>query len=140
MNRIKLRESIESLTEFSYSRSGGPGGQNVNKVNSKVTALLKWELLEGVTEREKERIKEKLGGRINGKGEIVIQSEEERSQVKNRSIALERLFSLLSEAGQLPKKRRPTKPGRAARENRLSSKRKQKEKKALRRTVSDRGD
>ncbi|MDC7222306.1 MAG: alternative ribosome rescue aminoacyl-tRNA hydrolase ArfB [Spirochaetales bacterium] len=136
MDKQVLRESIERETNFSFSRSGGPGGQNVNKVNTKVTALLDLNRLEGLTEGERLRLGEQLSGRINNRGELHIQVEEERSQGKNRLIALERLENLITSAAVIPKKRRPTRPGKAAREKRLTAKRRQKEKKALRRSSS----
>ena len=136
MDRTLLTESLDKNITYTYSRSGGPGGQNVNKVNSKVTAVLLLEKLEGLTEDESKRVEEKLAGRINRNGELVLQGEEDRSQGRNRAIVRERMLRLLTEAARRPKKRRPTRPGRAAKEERLSKKRRQKEKKKLRRSVS----
>ncbi len=136
MDRKALEESLDREIVYTYSRSGGPGGQNVNKVNSKVTAVLAMEKLEGLTEDELGRVRVKLAGRINQKDELVIQGEEDRSQVRNRTIVRERILNLLTESARSPKKRRPTRPGRAAREERLSRKKRQKEKKSLRRSVS----
>ncbi|MDC7221150.1 MAG: alternative ribosome rescue aminoacyl-tRNA hydrolase ArfB [Spirochaetales bacterium] len=140
MDRDKLKESLEGEVKFTFSRSGGPGGQNVNKVNTKVTAVVSLEVLEGLSSEEKARVLSKLSGRINSRGELFIQVEDERSQMKNRALAVERLFSLICAAVRIPKKRRPTKPGRAAREKRLNAKRKQKEKKESRRAPRNYGD
>jgi ribosome-associated protein len=136
MDKNLLRESILREMRLRFSRSGGSGGQNVNKVNSKVTLALPFDLLEGLSEGEKSQVRLKLSGRINEKGELIIQAEEDRSQLRNRSIAVERLFSLICAAAVIPRKRRPTRPGKASREQRLSRKRKRKEVKHLRKPVS----
>ncbi|MBN2628788.1 MAG: aminoacyl-tRNA hydrolase [Spirochaetales bacterium] len=136
MDKNLLRESILREMRLSFSRSGGAGGQNVNKVNSKVTLTLPFDLLEGLSEGEMSQVRGKLAGRINEKGELIIQAEEDRSQLRNRAIAVERLFSLICDSAIIPRKRRPTRPGKAAREERLSHKRKRKEVKHLRKPVT----
>lgn len=136
MDHQLLQNSINTQVVLTFSRSSGSGGQNVNKVNTKVTASLSLDQLQGVTSAEKEQVLSKLSNRINDKGELIIQVQEERSQLRNRERAEERLFELISQAGRIAKKRRPTKPGRAAKERRLNSKRKTKEKKALRKPAS----
>jgi ribosome-associated protein len=136
MDKELLRASLEETVLMTFSRSSGAGGQNVNKVNTKVTASLPLENLQGLDDFERERLKEKLSNRINESNELLIQVQDERSQLKNRQIALERLFLLIEDALKIPKKRRKTRPGRAAREKRLKSKRHNKEKKSLRRPVS----
>jgi len=130
MNALLLRQSIHSFAEAVFSRSGGPGGQNVNKVNSKVT--LKWRLpisgeseSVGLSETELERVKTLLANRISVNGEIVITSDEERSQKINLERAYFRMNTLIASAARLPKKRHPTKPSKAAKEKRLESKKKQ---------------
>lgn len=132
MDRAALRASIEAAVEMDFSRSGGPGGQNVNKVNSKVTARVPLAALGGLSEAELARAREILAPRLTLSGELLVVANEERDQIRNRELALERLFSLLASAAALPKKRRPTKPGRAARERRLASKRARGESKRLR--------
>jgi ribosome-associated protein len=125
MNRTLLHQSIRLAAQASFSRSGGPGGQNVNKVNTKVTLRLSLEDLAGLSEAELNRLRETLGSRISAGGtgeEIVITASEERSQHTNLERAYARLEVLVATAAQLPKHRRPTKPTRASREQRLQSK------------------
>ena len=88
----------------------------------------------GLTEAELERVRELLAKRITGEDEIVITADEERSQRTNLERAYFRLEALLTAAGRLPKTRRPTKPSKAAREQRLQAKHIQSRKKTLRRS------
>ena len=130
MNIAILRQSIHSYAQAAFSRSGGPGGQNVNKVNTKVTLRLRLNELNGLSEIELERVKTLLANRITTEDEIVITSDEERSQRINLERAYFRLESLILNAARLPKIRKPTKPSRAAKEKRLEAKRRQGMKKA----------
>jgi len=132
MNITLLHQSIHSYAEAAFSRSSGPGGQNVNKVNTKVTLRLRLSELNGLSEAERERINSLLANKITGGGEIVITSDEERSQHINLERAYFRLEALIIAAARLPKKRKPTKPSKAAKEKRLEAKRRQGQKKAER--------
>jgi ribosome-associated protein len=129
MNVNILKQSIHSFAEASFSRSGGPGGQNVNKLNTKVTLRMRLGELLGLSEAELERIKTTLANRITNEDEIVITSDEERSQRINLERAYFRLEALIAAAARLPKKRRPTKPSKAAKERRLRAKKRQAQKK-----------
>jgi len=137
MNTFFLRQSVRAAATVSFSRSGGPGGQNVNKVNTKVTLRLRLADIDGLTEAELHRVRELLANRITVENEIIIHADEERSQRTNLERAYSRLEALIIAAARLPKHRRPTKPSKAAREQRLQVKHMHSQKKALRRLKSD---
>ena len=119
--------------DFSFSRSGGPGGQNVNKVNSKVT--LRWNIAKSATlpGDVRERFVQKYRRRITTDGEFVMHSERFRDQGRNVADCLAKLRELLLEVAVTPKKRKPTKPTKGSRERRLKEKRAASERKARRR-------
>ncbi len=123
------------LTEMrlSFSRSSGPGGQNVNKVNSKVT--LHWNV-QSTTHLDvgvRERFLAQYGNRINADGDLVITSQRYRDQVRNRADCLEKLRQLILAVRTAPKRRRATRPSRASKERRLREKHQKGDKKRMRR-------
>lgn len=125
MNQIK-----PELT-FAASRSSGPGGQNVNKVNSRIT--LSWKVNQSIVASDwKEVILKKLHSRINADGELQISVQESRSQLQNKEATVEKLYELLTKAFAPRKVRKPTKPGKAAKQARLKTKKQHSEKKKWR--------
>ena len=127
--RIPLREF-----HFKFARSGGPGGQNVNKVNTKAT--LRWDLANSpsLSESIRRRFVQKNRRRINSEGEVIITSQRYRDQGRNVADCLAKLRDLLDTASIAPRVRKKTKPSRAAKQRRLADKKVQSQKKQLRRS------
>jgi ribosome-associated protein len=126
--QIPLREF-----EFSFSRSGGPGGQNVNKVNTK--ALLRWQAVASpsLPEAVRQRLLARHGRRMTAAGELLIVSQRFRDAGRNAADCLEKLRHLLAEVAQPAKPRRPTRPTRASVRRRIEDKQRQAKKKRQRR-------
>ena len=113
----------ESAVRFQYARSSGPGGQNVNKVNTKAELWVNVAAIGGLTEAVRLRLQQMAGHRWTIAGEIHIASDTERRQEANREEVLSRLRELLLQAIHEPKKRRKTKPSRASKRRRVEGKR-----------------
>jgi ribosome-associated protein len=115
---------------FSFARSGGPGGQNVNKVSSK--AILHWNLFANATVplEVKLRLRTQHAGRITVEGMLVIQSQRFRDQPRNIEDCRTKLGEMVAAAMHVPKPRKATKPSRGAKERRLSAKKHQSQRKA----------
>jgi ribosome-associated protein len=125
--------ALESALRFQYARSSGPGGQNVNKVNTKAELWVVGAAITGLTDAARSRLQQMAGRRWTAAGEIHIASDTERRQELNREAVLMRLRELLLQAMHEPKKRRKTKPSRASKRRRLEGKRHRGEIKAQRR-------
>lgn len=117
--------------EWRFSTSGGPGGQHANRSNTRADLIFDL----GATDAFPDEVHRRLTGRL-GSDPITVSVAESRSQFRNRMMARARLRDLLAEAMKEPKKRRPTKPTRAAKHKRLEDKRARSEKKRLRRDPS----
>lgn len=123
--------------QWSYARSGGPGGQNVNKVASK--ALLRWDLAgsPSVPEDVKARLRAQQPGRMTVEGEMLVTSERFRDQERNRQDCLEKLGAMLLQAAVAPKPRKPTKVSKGAKRARLADKKRRSARKQDRRRPAD---
>ena len=129
MNKDKIIQELQ----FKAIRSGGAGGQHVNKVSSKVALTFDLNNSEALSEEEKERIALKLSNRLTKENLLLLQSDESRSQHKNKEIVIDRFLNILENALKVPKKRKKTKPSKSAVESRVKSKIRTAQKKALRR-------
>ena len=107
---------------FLTSRSSGPGGQNINKVNTKVELRLNLDLTSLFSENEKELIFKKLKNKISKNGELFIISQSERTQMMNKKIVTKKFYELVSKALTIPVKRRATQPTVTSRLKRLEEK------------------
>jgi ribosome-associated protein len=117
-----MRRGFESELFYSTSRSSGPGGQNVNKVNTKVELRFSVKFSSLLTDLEKVLIFNKLKNRITNDGELVIVSQSERTQLMNKKAATEKFFEVISKALTIQKKRRSTRATLASKLKRLERK------------------
>ncbi len=138
-NLLAVNESLSiprNELDVRVSRSSGAGGQHVNKTSSRVEIF--WNVLasRALSEEQRARLQEKLGPRLTTEGSIRVVASDMRSQSRNRDLAEERLAELVRRALVVPKKRKATKPTRAAKEARLEAKKRHSHKKRERRDAS----
>src|SRR5438034_368243 len=133
---LEVTEAIaipETEFDWSYARSGGPGGQNVNKVASK--AVLRWNVRASpsLPDHVKDRLCALNRRRVTSTGDLILTGQRYRDQERNRQDCLEKLAELIREAAALPKTRRATRPSRGSKLRRLAAKRHRSDRKADRR-------
>ncbi len=138
MATLRITPNIEiprSELNFSFVRSSGPGGQNVNKLNTK--AVMRWNVAasSGLPEGVRARFFERYRRKITAGGEILLSSQRYRHQQRNIDDCLQRLQSMIAAVAKPPTPRRPTRRSRASIERRLNKKRQQSEKKQKRRST-----
>jgi ribosome-associated protein len=131
------KAALQKEITYKTSRSGGKGGQNVNKVASKVELLFFVAQSALFNDDDKQWLLQQLASKINADGNLQIICDEERSQYLNKQKALERLYALLTKALYRPKLRKATKPGKAAKARRVEQKRVNSVKKQLRKADFD---
>lgn len=121
-NLVNLVPDLSSEFEFRTSRSSGPGGQNVNKVNSRVE--LRFDLPNSalLTEAQKMILMQKLASRLTSDGLLLLASQEDRSQLRNKDLVVARFYELLNQALKPVRKRRATRPTKASVERRIQGK------------------
>lgn len=130
----KIKEGIlVPELEFKASRSSGPGGQHVNKTNTRITLVFNIPNSLVLDEGEKSILLEKLANKLDTAGNLIIHSQEKRSQIQNKEIAINKFYDLLRKAFQKKKIRKATKPGKAAIEQRIKDKKAHAQKKKERR-------
>lgn len=137
---LKINQHLSipgSELSVTTSRSGGPGGQHVNKTDSKVSLRWNIEHSEALTDQQREYIKKRLSTRILLSGDLVVNAEDERSQLRNREIARQRLAELIASALIPIKKRIATKATYASKARRIDSKKRRSSIKKLRRFSGD---
>lgn len=120
---------------FSSARSSGAGGQNVNKVNTKVELRFRVSSSTVFDENQKEKLQKRLANRINNDGELVLSSQESRSQSENKELVIGKFVQLLTDALKEKKKRKPTKPTKTSILKRLEAKKRQSDIKQMRKKL-----
>ena len=130
--QIIYSDEFDTELQFAFSRSSGPGGQHVNKVNTKVELRFNINQSKLLDFLQKEILWKKLKNILTQDGDLLVISQKTRSQLKNKEIAIEKFYKLLNDALKPIKKRKPTKPSRSAKEKRLKDKKALSEKKSRR--------
>jgi len=121
-NLPDFQKKLFSELKFKAVRSPGPGGQNVNKVASKIILIFSIPNSNALTEEQKKVLQKKLNSQISKNGDLIISANEFRSQYQNKRLAIQKFFRLLKKAFSKTKERKPTKPSKAAQQRRLNNK------------------
>ena len=131
------KSDISSELKLKTSRSSGKGGQNVNKVETKVEA--RWNIQNSAlfTEEQKKIIQKKLANKINDAGNLIVTASSDRSQIGNKEIVIKKINELVTKSLQIPKKRKPSKVPQAVVEKRMKNKKIKGEIKELRKRVDE---
>ncbi|MFM7022057.1 MAG: alternative ribosome rescue aminoacyl-tRNA hydrolase ArfB [Flavobacteriales bacterium] len=125
-------KGIETEIQFKTSRSGGKGGQNVNKVETRVQLLFDVAGSAYLSDEQKQLVLSKAANRINDEGILILSEESDRSQLKNKELAIRKFLALIVKCLEKPKARKKTKPSKAGKEKRLNTKKNRSDIKKLR--------
>jgi ribosome-associated protein len=139
-SEIELARGVvvrESDVTFTFSRSGGPGGQAVNKINTRATMRVAISAMQGLSEPAAARLRTLAGRRLTQEDDIVMHAWSERSQLMNKRACIERLMALVTEAVKIPIPRKKKRVTKAMKRRRLESKKQQSERKSRRRWSGD---
>jgi ribosome-associated protein len=132
VHRKITADQLENELTFTTSRSSGPGGQNVNKVNSKVTLKFDVRASDILNEEDKDVLLKKLKSKITIDGVLILSSQDKRTQLQNKEDVIKKLETLLNKAFEKKKKRKATKPSKSAVQERLNKKKQHADKKKWR--------